>query len=368
MKTYFKLLPILFIMLTFSCTGQRQVSAQERPISLQVFYDELSPYGQWVEYPDYGYVWIPNVNADFAPYYTDGYWVMTDYGWTWASDYDWGWAAFHYGRWDFDDSYGWFWIPGNEWGPSWVIWRQSEGYYGWMPMRPGMIINMSYGDEQRDINRWNFLPERNFGRSDQNQYYVNRSENSRIMNNSKVINNTYTDKGRNTTYISGPSRADVQQTTGRTINNVIIRNNEKPGQRLINNQLQLFRPQIQQNNGTGRNAAPTRVTNKSDVIPVKNRNSSTMPTNQNNNRENQLPTPQKEIIRQQQQPVERKQPVQQPVERQQPVQKSEQPNPEKQQPVRQVEEQKNSQNQPQKQKVEKKQKAGKKKVDTNNKK
>ena len=27
----------------------------------QVFYDELGPYGSWVEYPSYGYVWIPRV-------------------------------------------------------------------------------------------------------------------------------------------------------------------------------------------------------------------------------------------------------------------------------------------------------------------
>ncbi|MFV0606337.1 MAG: hypothetical protein ACK5NK_10905, partial [Niabella sp.] len=30
-------------------------------ISFQTFYDELSPYGEWVDYPDYGYSWRPNV-------------------------------------------------------------------------------------------------------------------------------------------------------------------------------------------------------------------------------------------------------------------------------------------------------------------
>lgn len=369
MKTYFKILAILFVTLNFSCTSQRQVSAQQGSMSFQVFYDELSPYGQWVDYPNYGYVWIPDVNADFAPYSTDGYWVMTNYGWIWASDYDWGWAAFHYGRWDFDNSYGWFWVPGNEWGSSWVIWRQSEGYYGWTPMRPGMNINMSFGNGYRDIDRWYFVPARYFGRSDMNRYYVDRNVNNVIIINSTVINNTYIDKSRNTTYISGPRRADVQRTTGRSINNVTIRNNDKPGQRLTNNQLQIYRPQVQQNNGTTRKATPTRVTNISDVRPTKDRNTSTQPNvrtpNQNNNREGQLPVQQKEIIRQPQQQQQNR-PIN---EQQQPVERQQQPEqrvPEKQQPTRQVEEQKTRQNQTQPQKVEKERQGNKNEADTKN--
>src|SRR5579883_2551035 len=80
-------------------------------ISYQEFYDELSPYGQWVEDPSYGYVWVPYVDDDFRPYYTRGHWVMTEFGNTWVSDYNWGWATFHYGRWTYDDYYGWVWIP-----------------------------------------------------------------------------------------------------------------------------------------------------------------------------------------------------------------------------------------------------------------
>ena len=84
----------------------------------QVFYDELSPYGTWVNYPDYGYVWVPDAGSDFRPYATNGYWTYTDYGWTWVSNYIWGWAPFHYGRWFYDDYYGWAWVPGNEWAPA----------------------------------------------------------------------------------------------------------------------------------------------------------------------------------------------------------------------------------------------------------
>src|ERR1700761_8790672 len=73
--------------------------------SYQTFYDQLSPYGQWIEDPNYGYVWMPDAGPDFKPYATDGHWVYTDEGWTWASDYAWGWAPFHYGRWFFSDGY-----------------------------------------------------------------------------------------------------------------------------------------------------------------------------------------------------------------------------------------------------------------------
>src|SRR5688572_5624845 len=85
---------------------------RDRDVSYQTFYDELSPYGRWVEYPGQGYVWVPDAGDDFRPYSTNGHWVWTDnYEWMWVSDYDWGWAPFHYGRWDYDDYYGWYWVP-----------------------------------------------------------------------------------------------------------------------------------------------------------------------------------------------------------------------------------------------------------------
>src|SRR5262245_54374053 len=67
-----------------------------------VFYQTLSPYGDWVYVSHFGRVWRPYraiVGVDFRPYLTDGHWVYTDYGWSFESDYDWGWAPFHYGRW-----------------------------------------------------------------------------------------------------------------------------------------------------------------------------------------------------------------------------------------------------------------------------
>src|ERR1700694_2271192 len=63
----------------------------EVEVSYQTFYDDLSPYGQWIDYPGYGYVWMPNVGYGFKPYATNGHWVYSEAGWVWASDYNWGW-------------------------------------------------------------------------------------------------------------------------------------------------------------------------------------------------------------------------------------------------------------------------------------
>ena len=127
-------------------------------LAIQVFYDDLSPYGTWVDNPNYGYVWLPDVDAGFTPYATNGYWVFTDEGWTWVSNYPWGWAPFHYGRWYTDAIYGPIWIPDNEWGPGWVSWRRSEDYYGWAPMGPGVSISMAYGNGYNPPhNQWTIM-------------------------------------------------------------------------------------------------------------------------------------------------------------------------------------------------------------------
>jgi hypothetical protein len=103
------------------------------------FNEALTPYGQWIESPDYGRVWRPyesSVGSDFAPYQTGGHWVYSTYGWTWTSDWNWGWAPFHYGRWFYDPANGWVWLPDTVWGPGWVDWRFGGGYIGWAPMGP----------------------------------------------------------------------------------------------------------------------------------------------------------------------------------------------------------------------------------------
>jgi len=269
----FKMLSLLVVLNTIALIKPQEAFAQQGGVSFEVFYNELSPYGQWVDYPSYGNVWIPSAGPEFAPYSSNGYWILTDYGWTWVSGYSWGWAPFHYGRWDYDDHYGWFWVPDNEWGPAWVSWRRSPGYYGWAPMRPGISLSVSFGSGYTVSNdRWRFVRDRDFSRTDINHYYINRNNNVSIIKNSSVINRTYVDQNRHSTYVSGPDRADVQKSIGRTIQPVVIHDNEKPGQNLRNGQLQIYRPQVQMKDANGRRPVPSNVVNLKDVKRPTDRN------------------------------------------------------------------------------------------------
>lgn len=114
--------------------------ADTDPSALTDFREPLAPYGQWVQDPTYGTLWVPDaaqVGADFAPYQTAGQWATTEDGdWLWQSDYAWGYIPFHYGRWVWSGSY-WGWIPGRRYAPAWVTWRVGEGgYVGWAPLPP----------------------------------------------------------------------------------------------------------------------------------------------------------------------------------------------------------------------------------------
>jgi hypothetical protein len=96
--------------------------------------EELDPYGEWVEHPEYGPVWHPAVATGWRPY-MHGHWAWTPAGWTWISTEPWGWT-FHYGRWAFAPAWGWVWVPGTVWGPAWVDWYWGDGYVGWAPLAP----------------------------------------------------------------------------------------------------------------------------------------------------------------------------------------------------------------------------------------
>ncbi len=229
----------------------------------QEFYDDLSPYGQWMNDPQYGYVWTPNVGNDFRPYYSNGYWVMTDYGNMWMSDYAWGWAPFHYGRWAQSSMYGWIWIPGRQWGPAWVNWRQGGGYYGWAPMGPGISINISFGSGY-DIPTpwWTFIPCGNIYSRNYSRYYSPRRT-VNIINNTTIINNTYVDNRSRSTYISGPRRSDVEAYTRQRVPVYSVNNRTRAGATQVSgSQVSVYRPAIK---AVARNsqemAAPRQVKN-----------------------------------------------------------------------------------------------------------
>src|SRR6516225_9803339 len=199
-------LSALLLILVASCGPSHVVVQSEAPapaplppppppapeVSYQTFYDDLSPYGSWIDYPGYGYVWMPNAGPGFKPYASNGHWVYTDAGWTWASDYNWGWATFHYGRWFFDNAYGWMWVPGYEWAPAWVSWRRSPDYYGWAPIGPGVNINVGFSAYNPPSNYWCFVPHQYVNSPRVTNYYVNETKNVTIINNTTVINNNVT--------------------------------------------------------------------------------------------------------------------------------------------------------------------------------
>src|SRR6266850_4979794 len=65
-------------------------------VDVGLFYDDLSPHGNWIQDASYGWVWTPRVSAGWRPY-TQGHWVWTEeFGWLWVSDEEFGWAVYHY--------------------------------------------------------------------------------------------------------------------------------------------------------------------------------------------------------------------------------------------------------------------------------
>ncbi|MFV8390545.1 DUF6600 domain-containing protein [Flavobacterium sp. LB1P71] len=260
---------ILFLAVNSVILMIPQKAAAQVSINFQIFYDDLSPYGYWIDTPKYGYAWVPNVSAAFIPYRTNGYWVYTNVGWTWVSNYSWGWAPFHYGRWYYDPYHEWIWIPGYEWGPGWVIWRRSEGYYGWAPIGPGISISIAYGSGYRlPYNYWTYVRDRDFGRTNIYNYYVPSSNNVTIINNSTVINNIQRDYSTQVRYNAGPNRTEVQNRIGKTISTVTLRERNRPGQNLSNRELHIYRPRVEKRRASEREPAPSKVVPLKDVKPA----------------------------------------------------------------------------------------------------
>jgi len=150
-----------------SAVGQSRSYPSRSPavhVDVSIFYESLSPYGEWFAYGSYGWAWTPyDVPYGWRPY-THGHWIYTDHGWTWVSHWKWGWAPFHYGRWIFDPDYGWIWIPDRAWGPAWVAWRWSDDWVGWAPLPPDAVwhagVGLRFGDSrprwERDAHCWSF--------------------------------------------------------------------------------------------------------------------------------------------------------------------------------------------------------------------
>ena len=233
---------LAFVMVT--ALGITTTEAQTR-VSLQVFYDDLQPYGTWMDYGNYGYVWIPRVHRGFVPYASNGYWINTDYGNTWVSDYAWGWAPFHYGRWLLDDFYGWVWVPDTEWAPAWVAWRSGGGYYGWAPLMPGMGIHSSYYFYNSfPSHYWSFVPYRYVTYRQVYNHCVSRPQVVNIINHTTIITHNHTDHRRHT-YFTGPTRDEIEHRGGGRVTVHWVSEHDRPGRTEVSrNTANFYRPEI----------------------------------------------------------------------------------------------------------------------------
>lgn len=216
-----------------------------------LYYDELSPYGDWVDDTEYGYAWCPrNVGSGWRPY-SDGRWVDSDYGWTWASDEPFGWATYHYGRWALDSRYGWIWIPGTVWAPAWVSWQYGGGYVGWAPLPPTVGFDLSVGIRLGGLSLaaviqprdYLFVSERGFLEPRVGRYAVPRTRNqdlwrrARNVTNYTVINNRVINRGVEVNVIERATRRQVPRFR-------VAEVNSRRSAGVSRDQLRVYRPPV----------------------------------------------------------------------------------------------------------------------------
>jgi len=153
------------------------VSVRSSNVDLGFFYDDLAPYGNWIQSPRYGWVWTPTAVATTWRPYEYGHWVWTDQGWLWVSDEPFGWATYHYGRWYDDPEIGWAWEPGYDWAPSWVSWEESPDYVGWAPLPPSYGLDVAFGGGRIGLGAeaYGFVPARYFLAPRLSSYYITGS-------------------------------------------------------------------------------------------------------------------------------------------------------------------------------------------------
>jgi len=214
-------------------------------VDLGFFYDDLAPYGHWVQRPTYGWVFIPTVATGWRPY-LQGHWVWTDDGWVWVSDEPFGWATYHYGRWYDDATYGWEWVPGDEWGPAWVDWQASSDYIGWAPLPP----SYDWGRPARynlAADNYVFVPDRFFMAARVSSYAVPVWESARIYPTTRDYTNYRAFNG--TVFNQGVPVTVVQQAIGRPVARFRVADlparQWRQGVHIARDQVQVFRPQVQ---------------------------------------------------------------------------------------------------------------------------
>jgi hypothetical protein len=254
---------LLSMVIVFSAEAHKYKNRNAHiTISVQTFYDELSPYGDWIYSHDYGYVWRPYFDnpESFRPYSSGGNWIYTSYGWTWNSNYDWGWATFHYGRWDFDNYLGWLWIPGTEWAPAWVTWGEYNNYWGWAPLGPNIYVQANLNWYAPDP-WWTFVPRNHFCSNNWSHYIYNRPVRVTYITH---ITNIYVDNnysyGNHNSWYHGPRVNDVERYNRSRVRTIeVVDNDRAKNTGVHNNRLNVYRPVVDNNRRT--ESRPTQYRN-----------------------------------------------------------------------------------------------------------
>jgi hypothetical protein len=187
------------------------------------FYQELSPFGDWIFTAEYGWTWMPRgVRVGWRPYYY-GQWVWSDYGWLWLSHEPFGWATYHYGRWSWHPRLGWIWVPGRTWGPSWVAWQYGDGWIGWAPLPPeiGFEIGIGLRFDGFDLrvglqpHAYTFVEERRFLEREAYRYAAPPARNVTIIQRTTNITNITIVENRIVN--RGVDLGRVERATGRRV-------------------------------------------------------------------------------------------------------------------------------------------------------
>jgi hypothetical protein len=260
-----KMIFVLTFMMTASiCVEAHNNYSNHGTISVRIFYDELLPYGEWINTPEFGYAWRPYLDDqdDFKPYSSGGHWVYTDLGWTWISDYRWGWAAFHYGRWYFDDFLGWMWVPGNEWAPAWVMWGSYNDYWTWAPMGPKNQVNFNFC-WQPPAFWWTFVPYRHFCSYNWHSYIYNPPVQITSITYITNIYNGDNYRHNDGKWFHGPRVSDVERHLKTRIRKMKLIDTDKPDNLFVrNDRVNVYRPGVVNER---ENIRPGRYRNAADV-------------------------------------------------------------------------------------------------------
>ncbi len=209
---------LLLVAVASSCGYHRHDARIERPVyaygydtlpgsdvpSVEVFYDELEPWGAWLHDDRFGFVFAPS-DRDYTPY-TDGRWAATEFGPTWISDHPIDWAVSHYGRWVHDGE--WLWIPDTRWGPAWVEWRRADTWLGWAP------LGLSSHTTDIPYDAWRFVPVRRIYDRRLHRHYVAPQQIESLVSASSTAHRwVHARDGRR--YVRGPERINAGTWHGR---------------------------------------------------------------------------------------------------------------------------------------------------------